>query len=583
MTMVLVFKMNKNVILPKENINTLRFVEEKNRLPTYTIPENETIKDFLASVLEMSKDIANAEKHARGMKSLDSLRLAKSKIRNILSKFNVSYDEATRRQVTKPVNICPDEYKGTTYGNPLFLKGFEEIKCDYGKPLYKLITIIVVYDVLENTRSIEKVLMSLNTFLPGVKVIASVDRSLLVDSRKHSANGTVTLLSHKNESVGALFNNILKFVKTEYTLFANDVTEFDEHVRLERLIRELERLRMGAASGAIRNIDGKWRLGCYQRAFRNYTVSYFEGYDESIHECLVCDHIEGPFIMRTHEASKLSFDENINGDGLFEDFFIRLGQERSIVCPDSMFHVHNELPKSNISTVWTSFAKKYDLVKLRFNPGPEILFPCSKSQKCFKSKYYVAHPCCLWELADMVKSVMYICDKAKAICEIFAGTLMASIKLGQVLPWDIDGDVSFMFKNISKIEAVTKTFKKYKINHMSRDKGGYFELNSRNWFIECWGEGRMTSEEFILNGKGPTKVYLNGAWINTNKSPGLHTRNRYGHEFLRHAVHWRYTGGKSSWLTYKSDSFPKCDKPGDHKCVDNFRNDGNLQFSDPLP
>ena len=54
---------------------------------------------------------------------------------------------------------------------------------------------------------------------------------------------------------------------------------------------------------------------------------------------------------------------------------------------------------------------------------------------------------------------------------------------------------------------------------------------------------------------------------------------RYGYEIYQHANHWRKAGAKDSWRFYTPGSFAKCSKPGHHSCLDQFKADGNLQFT----
>jgi len=76
---------------------------------------------------------------------------------------------------------------------------------------------------------------------------------------------------------------------------------------------------------------------------------------------------------------------------------------------------------------------------------------------------------------------------------------------------------------------------------------------------------------------------MNGRWLATGYNPGQIMRNRYGLEVYRHAIHWRNLGFNSSYINYSTNQFVPCDKPGDQKCLSQYRTDGNLQFSDPIP
>ena len=351
---------------------------------------------------------------------------------------------------------------------------------------------------------------------------------------------------------------------------------------------------MFATGGAIRDMTtGHWRFGCYQRAFRNYTLAYHEGYDESIHGCVICDHIDGPFVIETKRIQKMKFDNSLNSDGVFEDFFLRLGQEQTSVCPDVMFHIRTRY-RSKQENKWLAFAKVHEIHKLNFLPGFEITFACTQPYICHTGQKFMISPCCMSELTNMTLSVMKWCEKNDIICELNGGTILAALKMNQLFPWDVDSDISFLLKNYT---VLSKRISQLNVNgfKISRSVGpsykngklvlGAFNLNSKRWFAEIWGKEDLASTYYTSTGRNPTKALLLGSWVAVPANPGIWVHDRYGHNLYKHAEHWRHLGGKHMFFHINADirRFRACKTPGDHKCLDNYNADGDLQFTDPIP
>ena len=57
--------------------------------------------------------------------------------------------------------------------------------------------------------------------------------------------------------------------------------------------------------------------------------------------------------------------------------------------------------------------------------------------------------------------------------------------------------------------------------------------------------------------------------------------SRYGPEIYQHANNWRHLS-QSSGNFYKTGSFIKCQKPGHHACLDQFKGDGGIPFHSDL-
>ena len=84
---------------------------------------------------------------------------------------------------------------------------------------------------------------------------------------------------------------------------------------------------MEIVGGSTRDpADGHWNLNCQQFDFRNYSLNVIPGYYHSTNEnCLVCDMVQGPFLLRSALLQNLKFDEEIIKSQLVSlDFFLRV-------------------------------------------------------------------------------------------------------------------------------------------------------------------------------------------------------------------------------------------------------------------
>jgi len=550
--------------------------------------ENRAIKEKL---IKLANLVAKAKKHVRGTKTGDALFETVAALDDVMHSFDLDFKSATKRRIVQSKNICPESYNGTTFGYPFFYKGFERTSCSFGKPEDQLVTVVFIYN-REQTYNLLNVLEGIKTYNKRLSVIVGIYDDSKFFETSFSKFSTVKVEKFdRSVTNGHIWNSLLNSVKTDYVLIAHDIMEFNEDARLDRLIREMERLNLKVAGGATRNKDGFWKLGCHQRAYKNYSLTYLEGYDESVHECIFCDHVDGPFIIKTEDVLRTKFDDTISNMGLFEDFFLRISGE-SAVCADSMFYV-NTTERSSSTDMWDSLARKLSLRRLKFSSGIDISFKCPSSYECFGGTGFVVTPCCLQELADMVNFIMKSCEEKGIICELQEGTLLGAVKLHKVLPWERDADLTFLTANYSVFQRLETNFRSAGYSYSdgaslwccadNRTAGGKFKVASTHWHVELYGQHLMDTEMLVEKKIKPTKVPFDGRWVNTPRNPGWHARNRYGHEIYAHSQHWLSTGKSSGWIHYQTNMFTKCYSPGRHNCLDRFNADGNLPFGDPIP
>lgn len=541
-----------------------------------------------SKLMQLAKEIHKTKVHIRGTKARESVTKAMKTVNDLLRMTNISRD-IVRRETQPSKHICGETYKGTTYGYPFFYKGFETLNCSNSTPIEQIVTVIL-YHKHENIFNLETILKGISNYNKHLKVVIGTNEEI-----KISPLNTVKVIVYpKSESDGNILNSLIKNVKTEYTLIVRNITIFNIDAKLDRLIREIESLNVTVAAGASRDQRGHWKLGCYQTAFKNYSLAYTEGYDESLHECIFCDYVDASFITKTDTLLKTGFDVKMNGVSVFQDYFLRLSESKheSVVCADSMFYMHKQ-KRSNDENDWKQFSRKWQLYRMQFSTEVDVKFSCDYSYRCFNGLGFTVTPCCLQELADMVKFIMETCEKYDIICELQEGTLLGAVKLHTVLPWERDADLTFLTANFTAFAKLNKYIrKKYYYSDDpgslwccvdNRTAGGKIKVSSKNWHIELYGQHLMDSEMLRMDGVKPTKALLDGQWVGVPRNPGWHARNRYGREIFAHAQHWMATGKGDGWINYETNRFTVCHEPGRHDCLDNFNADGNMQFRNPIP
>ena len=74
----------------------------------------------------------------------------------------------------EPINVCPEQFRGTTFGYPLYDSGFVTENCDFAKNMSQLVTIIYDFvSVPEHLMSEQNITNVINQTLftyPGVKL-----------------------------------------------------------------------------------------------------------------------------------------------------------------------------------------------------------------------------------------------------------------------------------------------------------------------------------------------------------------------------------------------------------------------------
>ena len=391
---------------------------------------------------------------------------------------------------TFSTDVCPEVFKGTTYGYPFYKKGFETINCRQHVQISKLVTFVmdgISPNRIQETNSKDSLTLVSSNLL---YLVESVRRNysnstihIVLETGQSLTRGAELVISkmrrvsvypsHTKQRKTEILQDILNHIKTKYVLIGQRLTRFSDNINLNRLIRVLSS-HNGAhfAGGSIKNLAGHWLNGCHQSQLKNYTLSYRAGYFKSFHECLVCDHLAGPFLAKTESLQELggfTSEKNLNmGQGLYRDLFLRAKWYFShqhanhvISCPDVMFNVHpNEVKDGEL----VDFAKKHQIRKILEADGRVRWFGCRRGlsyrsdRRCNIQSGYAVPPCCLENLADAVKFVMARCEEHGILCELQEGTLLGAVKLNKVLPWERDADIAFLSSDFNKLRSIKNKF-----------------------------------------------------------------------------------------------------------------------------
>ena len=486
------------------------------------------------------------------------------------------------------VDVCPDEYRGALVGHPFYTTGWVITNCSNAKPISSVISILLntVTYPKEDENNIEKVLKGVVETYPTVQVYLATRSNKMVDVAKSYKNIDVMIVDDANLAKG--WNMLITKVSTPYVLVARDVFHFTWHVQLERQIRVVSQIpNVGVAGGSYRNFTGHWKAGCVQTTMKNYVVEYQEGYYHSRNECMVCDHLQGPFVAKT---KLLKFDESLPNEVIFEDWFLRVVADGNLImsCPDAMYFMtdYSSFSKKTDKNVWKPLAKKWELNRVLLPEGVKHSFSCKDIGFQCVAKGQLLPVCCQEEYADALAFLQRFADENNIIFELDSGSALGGVKFNGLIPWDTDGDLIALTSDIEifgKKETVD-FFRKngYSLAEYKATGAGSVDIKFNGFDIHVWGMSIVTNSRYLppdlQNHATFTKANIRGNWIDTAVSPGLLSRNRYGREILKHSQSRRKVKLKSGFSDYNAGNFAPCEKPEHHACLQNFPADGNIPF-----
>lgn len=332
---------------------------------------------------------------------------------------------------------CQERFLGSKVGYPRYVQGFTRVPCP-AAPLREVVT-AVLWGV--DTKYLKVLLSNFERIYPGLPLL------LITDADVHSKDNLV--IETPTPSVTQALGKALGRVKTPYVFLASNLTQLSHHSRLERLVWVAEWVGVWAVGGSIRGADGRWRAGCLQVRDAHGQLAYVRGYDASVHECQLCQALEGPLVMRTAALASLSWPENVTADHLlFPEMFLEIHakaaphQHGAAVCPDAMFlqaalepswqeaadprQQKRELRR--VADLWRPLARQRHLVHLHLPSGVVIKYPCDfrpghRLDPFSRSQETLIDPASmpLWtcesqELTTILSGLLQVCDALRVKC-----------------------------------------------------------------------------------------------------------------------------------------------------------------------
>lgn len=541
------------------------------------------------------------------------------KLEGIMEQLDKSYKASKIIEAEQPsypnidnqtLDVCPEKYLGEKKGYPFFERGWITTNCTNVKPLPSVITILL--NTIEYPEPYEDkvnlVLRGIDQTYPGVQVYLAPKNEKIREICRRYPNVKAIDVNHTSRlTMGKVWNQLVAMVKTPYTLIGRDLVHFTWTARIRRQIRMITEIDyVGIVGGSYRNWTGHWRNGCRQTRKKNYVLEYQEGYHYSTRSCMFCDDLEGPFVAKTHILKTAEFGEKLPSEVVFEDFFLKVYDMGYLTmsCPDAMYFANDYYRdvKRNVRKVWQFFSAKWKFVRILLPDGIMHSFSCEDiSYRCATkvTKYATMPACCLEEYGKAMKFLYDLCREHNIHFELDSGSVLGAVKMGGLMPYDVDGDISLLSNNFSILYSFQEYIRQkgFNLNAYSRpkwdangtiikSKKGYLMFHSPHIYTEVYGWPTLSGFLFLpAELRDPvyfTKVLVNGYWISSSFCPGLFARNRYGLDVLKHSQSWLQVGGMgSSWSRYKAGRFLGCKYPKFHACLDKFPADGNIAFQVP--
>ena len=414
-----------------------------------------------------------------------------------------------------------------------------------------------------------------------------------------------------------LHHLLANYVNTNLVLFSRNLRYLPNNsLNMANFIRPLGEITSDIVGGSSVYPDGTWHLGCYQSKLIWSQYKVQNGFDTMYgRDWLRCDTIDGPFVARKNLiVDFLKEKPNMEDYLLYLELFYVMTNEKRImlVHPGSVFHTQDTRDSLKLSRDQvTAFMKwhalgniiseTFEKVFTHYEFGfLEVNIRCSNKGNMLRPRP------CMRELHYILIKTFRVFHEHSLEYMNDEGSLLAGIKLGTSLPWDLDQDFLFQTNNFTELVKHENEFKKFDVHlakeldkpcmkEKTKEKNcGYVGFRDWIWRMECWGQyylfsdyyrphkvpdrfkGQMFPSRIFGN---PTLVKMEVLWTVGRPNPGLFSRRRYGTDVLRHAKHWMNGGAKDFLGHYATSShFGKCREEGHHECLNQYLADGNIQF-----
>lgn len=104
---------------------------------------------------------------------------------------------------------------------------------------------------------------------------------------------------------------------------------------------------------------------------------------------------------------------------------------------------------------------------------------------------------------------------------VTGGSLIGALRHRGIVPWDDDGDICIMRKDVNKLRKLVPLFesKNYILEEGTEDEDGSPEpciskRNSCTWFLEPKGKNSLGVDIFVMDRIGPLVTYADPSWRN---------------------------------------------------------------------
>ena len=230
----------------------------------------------------------------------------------------------------QPGDVCPEVYLGNQFW-PYQYNNWGVEECAYGKSVDKLVTLVFRG---ESREQIERVTRSLWNNYPGVRVIVESDLD-------------IGMKGVHRVGKGKSMADIAAQVDTKYVLIGKDLDYVSNWTNLDRGVRLLSEggLSVVAVGGAVRNSSGHWHVDCHQVEMRYYRLEIRPGYQHQFKDCMVCDFVDGPVMMKTDTM------RNIDPDVPRALSIVDLALKRAglmLACPDLLFFTKSSIGRETL-------------------------------------------------------------------------------------------------------------------------------------------------------------------------------------------------------------------------------------------
>jgi len=480
-------------------------------------------------------------------------------------------------------DVCPEKYLGNQFW-PYQYNNWGVKECNYAKDIARLVTLLFRSESKDHVR---RVTDSLWKVYPGVKVLVETDL-------EYDVNLVQTIRR------GQSYADIGRHIRTKYVLVADDLDYVSNWTNLDRGVRLLSEggLPVLAVGGALRNSSGHWHVDCHQMNLKYYRLEIKPGYEFQFKDCMVCDFVDGPLMMKTDTLLGLDpllsrhlskVDLGLSKEGLM------------LSCPDLIYFTHNSVGREALKdpkAAWLELANKHKFQGLvtHFKSVFDYKFSCSDlNLSCdieSQAAAFILPWCCFESFRHILRKLEEVSIKYGADYQLESGSCLGAVKLANFIPWDIDMDVEFLTEHFHLFKAggagnALLSEAGISLYSFSEDmyhiKGaGYFKMYYNGISVEMMGSLKPLSRNILPGhlGDKPTRVQLDAdLWIPVMSNPGLYSRGRYGPGYLFHIQSWRHKDGMSgSYDTYHPGAWAPCSQPGHHACLNNYPIQGNMEL-----